>query len=55
MAKKAERPLFGKGSRGPRGKTSSTAQALQRAGAGIASRSQGSNLARRKSVGGAGG
>ena len=52
---KAKRPMFGKGSRGPRGKTATTAQALQRAGAGIASRTQGSNLARRGSMGGKGG
>ncbi len=55
MAAKKARPLFGKGSRGPRGRTATTAQAMQRAGAGIMSRQQAANLARRKSVGGAGG
>lgn len=55
MATKKARPLFGKGSRGPRGKTATTAQALGRAKSGIMSARQASNLARRNSMGGKGG
>lgn len=55
MATAKARPMFGKGSRGPRGKTATTAQAMARAKAGIMSSRQASNLARRGSMGGKGG